>query len=48
MSEPIGVEEVGIASIGIKAGEKRIMKMRFKYESQKMASSLKMSGDPWG
>jgi len=47
MSEPIGVEEVGIASIGIKAGETRIMKMRFKYESQKLASSLKMSGDPW-
>ena len=48
MSEPIQVVSVGSDSIGIKAGEKRIMKMRFKYESQKMASSLKMSGDPWG
>jgi hypothetical protein len=47
MSEPIEVVPVGNDSIGIKAGDKRIMKMRFKYESQKLASSLKMSGDPW-
>ena len=47
MSEEISVSKVGSDSIGITAGGKRIMKMRFKYESQKLASSLKMSGDPW-
>lgn len=47
MSEEISVVKVGSDSIGILAGGKRIMKMRFKYESQKLASSLKMSGDPW-
>jgi len=47
MSEPIEITMVGRDSIGILAGGKRIMKMRFKYESQKLASSLKMSGDPW-
>lgn len=47
MSEQISVAKVGTDSIGILAGGKRIMKMRFKYESQKLASSLKMSGDPW-
>jgi len=47
MSEPISVIPVGTHSIGIKAGDQRVMKMRFKYESQKLASSLKMSGDPW-
>ena len=47
MSHPIEVVKVGSDSIGVMAGGKRIMKMRFKYESQKLASSLKMSGDPW-
>jgi hypothetical protein len=47
MSEDIAVSKVGSDSIGITAGGTRIMKMRFKYESQKLASSLKMSGDPW-
>ena len=47
MSEEISVSKVGSDSIGISAGGIRIMKMRFKYESQKLASSLKMSGDPW-
>ena len=47
MSEEITVSKVGSDSIGITAGGSRIMKMRFKYESQKLASSLKMSGDPW-
>jgi len=36
-----------IESIGVKAGDKKIMKIRFKFESEKMASSLKLSGDPW-
>jgi len=39
--------EVGETSIGIKAGDDKIMKMRFKYESEKLASSIKLSGDPW-
>jgi hypothetical protein len=47
MSEDIEVFRVGDTSIGIKAGRTRIMKMRFKFESQKMASGMKMSGDPW-
>jgi len=40
-------EKVGNESIGIKAGKHKIMKMRFKFESEKMASSIKMSGEPW-
>ena len=39
--------KVGNDSIGVMGGETRIMKMRFKFESEKMASSMKMSGDPW-
>ncbi len=41
------LEKVGNDSIGIKAGKYKIMKMRFKFESEKLASSMKMSGDPW-
>ena len=44
---PITLEKVGNESIGVKAGAKKIMKIRFKFESEKMASSLKLSGDPW-
>ena len=44
---PITLEKVGNESIGVKAGDKKIMKIRFKFESEKMASSLKLSGDPW-
>ena len=47
LSEKISFEEVGNDSIGVKAGAKKVLKMRFKYESEKLASSLKMSGDPW-
>jgi hypothetical protein len=43
----ITLEKVGNDSIGIKAGGKRILKMRSKYESEKIASSIKFSGDPW-
>ena len=46
-TEPISFEAVGNDSVGVKAGVKKIMKMRFKYESQKLASTVKMSGDPW-
>lgn len=44
---PISLERVGNESIGVKAGEKKIMKIRFKFESEKMASSVKLSGEPW-
>jgi len=43
----ITFESVGNDSVGVKAGSKKIMKMRFKFESEKLSSSLKMSGDPW-
>ena len=47
MSDEITLQEAGSDSIGVMAGDKRGMKMRFKFESQKLAASLKMSGDPW-
>lgn len=45
--DKITLEKVGNESIGVKAGSKKIMKIRFKFESEKMASSVKLSGDPW-
>ena len=38
---------IGNESIGVMANGKKIMKIRFKFESQKLASSMKLSGDPW-
>jgi hypothetical protein len=46
-SQKITVEKVGSDSIGVKAGSKKILKMRVKFESEKLASSVKFSGDPW-
>ncbi len=47
-SPKLTVIKVGNDSVGIIGGNnKKIMKMRFKYESEKLASSLKLSGDPW-
>jgi len=43
----IDVMAVGNDSVGITADGKKMLKMRFKYESEKMASSIKLSGDPW-
>lgn len=43
----MSVEKVGNESIGVKAGNYQILKMRFKFESEKLASSVKLSGDPW-
>jgi len=43
----ISLQKVGNDSVGIIAGTKRIMKMRAKFESQKMASPIKFTGDPW-
>jgi len=45
--DSISFEGVGNDSVGVKAGTKKILKMRFKFESEKFSSSLKMSGDPW-
>lgn len=44
---PIEFSSVGNDSVGVTSNKKRIMKMRFKYESQALASSMKLSGDPW-
>jgi hypothetical protein len=46
-TKKLEVVKVGNDSVGIKAGGKQILKMRAKYESEKLASSLKFSGDPW-
>lgn len=41
------VEKVGNESIGLYASNKKILKMRAKFESEKLASTIKFSGDPW-
>lgn len=46
-SEDIELEELGTNSIGVWAGDKKIMRIRFKWESQPLASSIKLSGDPF-
>ena len=46
-AKKIELTNVGNDSVGVTAGKKKIMKMRVKYESQAMASSVKFSGDPW-
>lgn len=45
--DKISVEKIGNESIGVKAGSQQILKMRLKYESEKLATSVKLSGDPW-
>lgn len=47
MGNKITLEKVGNESIGVKAGPKKVMKIRFKFESEKLASSVKLSGEPW-
>jgi hypothetical protein len=44
---PISFSPVGNDAVGVTADNQRILKMRFKYASTQLASSLKMSGDPW-
>lgn len=44
---PIKFSAVGNDAVGVTADNTRILKMRFKYASTQLASSLKMSGDPW-
>ena len=46
-AEDIELSKVGVNSIGVLAGGKKIMKIRFKFESEPLASSMKLSGDPW-
>jgi hypothetical protein len=46
-AEDIDLQNVGVNSIGVLAGGKKIMKIRFKFESEPLASSMKLSGDPW-
>lgn len=46
-SGKINAVPVGSDSVGITADNKKILKMRFKFESEKLASSIKLSGDPW-
>ena len=50
-SEPIELEKVGTNSIGVWAGEGgdsvKLFKIRFKWESAPLASSIKLSGDPY-
>jgi len=41
------LEIAGNESIGVRAKGKKIFKMRFKFESEKLASSVKMSGESW-
>ena len=46
-TDEITLHNVGNDSIGVMAGDLKILKMRFKQESQAMASSLKLSCEPW-
>lgn len=46
-SQTLTLTKVGNDSVGVKAGTKQILKMRAKFESEKLASSVKFSGDPW-
>jgi hypothetical protein len=47
MKGEISIEKVGNESIGVSASGKKILKMRAKFESEKLASTIKFSGDPW-
>lgn len=46
-SSKVEVCRVGTDSVGIKVGERRLLKIRWKFESEKLASVIKLSGDPW-
>lgn len=48
MLDKLELEPGANTFIGLTAGGKRILKMRFKYESEKLGSPVKMSGDPYG
>jgi hypothetical protein len=42
----INLDKIGISSIGISCNDVRIMKLRMKFESEKLCSSIKFSGEP--
>ena len=46
-SKTITLEKNGESAIGVTAGGKRILKMRAKFESEKLASPIKFSGEPF-
>ncbi len=41
------VAPAGNDTVSVKADNQRILKIRFKFDSEKLASSIKLSGDPW-
>lgn len=43
----ITLHRVGNESIGVATNNVKVMKIRFKFESEKMASSVKLSGESW-
>jgi hypothetical protein len=43
----ITLHKVGNNSIGVKANNTKIFKMRWKWENDSMATSMKLSGDNW-
>lgn len=45
--QKITLEPVGNEGVGVRAGTKKIMRIRFKFESEKLASGIKLSGEPW-
>lgn len=47
MAGKLSLERIGNDSVGVLSSGKRILKMRAKFESQAMASTIKFSGDPW-
>lgn len=46
-STTLALEKNGVSAIGVTAGGKRILKMRAKFESEKLASPIKFSGEPF-
>lgn len=45
--ERIVFRKMGESTIGVKAGQKKIFKLRFKWQSEPIASTVQLSGDPW-
>lgn len=46
MNKPITLEKVGNEGIMVSAGGKKILRMRAKFESEKLASTIKFTADP--
>ena len=47
LSNTIKLEPLGVASIGVSAGGKKLMRARVKWESEKLASSMDFSVEGW-